>query len=141
WFISVKSGASWPICGAVGSGISSSSLFKGYEILAASASRRNREALVPDPAGLRQYQGEAIHMRRQARGFSLIELLVVIFIITILIALLFPALRMARQHSLRVQCMNNLRTIGHAFIIYSNENGHLPLRFNDKTQGDVDNYW
>ena len=79
--------------------------------------------------------------RPQASGFSLIELLVVIFIITILIALLFPALRMARLHSLRVQCMNNMRTIGQAFVMYNNQEGHLPLRFNEKTQGDPDSYW
>ena len=80
-------------------------------------------------------------MRRAQRGFSLIELLVVIFIIAVLIALLLPALQAARQHALRVQCMNNLRQIGAAFIMYNNQEGHLPLRFNDKTQGDVDNYW
>jgi prepilin-type processing-associated H-X9-DG protein/prepilin-type N-terminal cleavage/methylation domain-containing protein len=77
---------------------------------------------------------------RRRTGFSLIELLVVIFIITVLIALLFPTLRMARLHALRVQCMNNMRTIGHAFVMYNNQEGHLPLRFNDKT-ANTDEYW
>jgi prepilin-type N-terminal cleavage/methylation domain-containing protein/prepilin-type processing-associated H-X9-DG protein len=77
---------------------------------------------------------------RRARGFSLIELLVVIFIIAVLIGLLLPALKIARQHSIRVQCMNNLRQIGHGFILYNNQEGHLPLRFNDKTQFSSD-YW
>jgi prepilin-type N-terminal cleavage/methylation domain-containing protein/prepilin-type processing-associated H-X9-DG protein len=74
---------------------------------------------------------EAQHMadRTHARGFSLIELLVVIGIIAILIALLFPMLQTARHHATRVECMNNMRTIGHGLIMYNNEQKHLPLRF------------
>src|SRR5580765_5243865 len=77
---------------------------------------------------------------RPVRGFSLLELLVVIGIIAVLISILLPAMRVARQHSLRVQCMNNLRQIGVAFVMYNNEQKHLPLRFNDKTQY-TDEYW
>jgi len=62
------------------------------------------------------------------RGFSLIELMVVIGIIAILIAFLLPSLQMARQSALRLQCMNNLRTIGQGLMMYSNANKHLPLR-------------
>jgi prepilin-type N-terminal cleavage/methylation domain-containing protein/prepilin-type processing-associated H-X9-DG protein len=77
---------------------------------------------------------------RRVRGFSLLELLVVIGIIAVLISILLPALRVARQHSLRIQCMNNLRQIGVGFVMYNNEQRHLPLRFNDKTQFS-DEYW
>ena len=66
--------------------------------------------------------------RRCRRGFSLIELIVVIGIIMILIGLLFPTLQTARQHAVRLECMNNLRQIGHGLIMYSNEQKHLPLR-------------
>src|SRR5438477_10460943 len=79
-------------------------------------------------------------MRQRRRAFSLIELLVVILIIAVLIALLMPALHIAREHSLRVQCMNNLRQIGAGFVLYNNETGHLPMRFNNLTLSS-DEYW
>src|SRR6266511_1911252 len=69
--------------------------------------------------------------RTRQRGFSLIELMVVLGIIMILVALLFPALRAARQQAIRLECMNNLRTIGHGLMMYVNQEKHLPLRFND----------
>src|SRR5688500_11413716 len=72
---------------------------------------------------------EAQHMAKRpthTRGFSIIELIVVIGIIAVLIGLLFPMLQTARQHAIRVECMNNLRTIGHGLIMYNNEQKHLP---------------
>ena len=52
--------------------------------------------------------------------------------------LLFPAMQVARQNGLRLKCMNNLRTIGHAMMMYVNANKHLPLRVNPATTAGDD---
>jgi prepilin-type N-terminal cleavage/methylation domain-containing protein len=54
-------------------------------------------------------------------GFTLIEILVVIGIIAILIAILLPALRRARDAGTSTACLNNLRQIGITIHIYAND--------------------
>jgi len=60
-------------------------------------------------------------MDRQ-KAFTLIELLVVIAIIAILMAILMPALNRAREQGQRAACLNNLKQLALAWIMYADEN-------------------
>ena len=74
---------------------------------------------------------------RKNRGFTLVELLVVIGIIALLISMLLPALNAARKQARQVQCMSNLRQVGMAYTMYTNQNRGKGLFYD--LQGD--DYW
>ena len=62
--------------------------------------------------------------RQTSRGFTLVEVLVVLAVLAGLVALLRPALARARERAQALRCQNNLRQLGPALRVYLDDEGH-----------------
>jgi prepilin-type N-terminal cleavage/methylation domain-containing protein len=100
-----------------------------------------KEAFTPAPICIvvervkvkdKQFCGQILNsliIRKLVRGFTLVELLVVISIIALLLSVLIPSLQKARSLAKRVTCSSYLRQCGVGLIAYANSDGkdRLPL--------------
>lgn len=78
--------------------------------------------------------------RTNQRGFSLVELLVVVAIIGILVAVLLPAVQAARTAARRMQCKSHLKQLGLALHNYHDTHGVFPIVAQWKGTGSI-NGW
>src|SRR5438034_2251297 len=82
-----------------------------------------------------------LFMSNKKRGFTLVELLVVIGIIAVLIGLLTPALVLARRAAMTTKCLSQMRTIGQAIIMYSNDSNDAIVPAATTNGGTIQENW
>jgi prepilin-type N-terminal cleavage/methylation domain-containing protein len=77
------------------------------------------------------------------KGFTLVELLVVISIIALLVAILLPALSKARSQAKRLLCMTNVRSLTQALHLYANdwEGRFPPMALASNASDPIYGYW
>ena len=77
--------------------------------------------------------------RRRSRGFTLVELLIVVGVLLVLFSLLTPTMGRVRELARRTTCLNNLRNLALAGIAYASdeENSYfIPPNYDNFQQGD-----
>ena len=81
-------------------------------------------------------------MTNRDNAFTLIELLVVIAIIALLVSILLPSLKKARELARIAACQVNCRTIANAYVLYAGESdGQFPSLHRDKNYDIYGWYW
>ncbi len=78
-----------------------------------------------------------MYVTAKSRGFTVIELLIIVIIVAVLVCIVIPAIFAAKQKAQQIICVNNLRQLFLAFEQYTNDNnGLLPRPNNSGTSKD-----
>jgi prepilin-type N-terminal cleavage/methylation domain-containing protein/prepilin-type processing-associated H-X9-DG protein len=95
--------------------------------------------MFPTPANLPDAVKRVTAMRLIGRAFTLVELLVVIGIIAVIAAIVFPVLSGAREKARQTECASNLRQLGMASLMYAQDSdGRFPPFRNTNPGPDCD---
>lgn len=98
-------------------------LLEGEDVGRAKISLMEANSIVRRPSQARQFVKPA--PRRASKGFTLVELLVVLGIIVLLAGVILAALSRVRSEGQSVRCLANLRGLSHAFLMYAADNGRM----------------
>ena len=83
--------------------------------------------MISRPRTSPQTRGHSSEPYAVTRALTIIELLVVISIVAVVISITLPAIASARNSARRTLCLNNLRQIGLAASMYTDQNGRFPI--------------
>jgi len=72
------------------------------------------------------------------RGFTLVELLMVVAIIAVLVGLLLPAVQKVRERANQISCQSKLGNVALALVQFADANGGLPAGFRSKVENGVE---
>lgn len=75
-----------------------------------------------------QNLSESIYQMRLRRGFTFLELLVVVAVILILMSLLLPVLERARENARTVSCLNNVKMLTVSHFLWAEDNDNMQCR-------------
>ncbi len=85
---------------------------------------RSNVSISPLRSGTKMESRKQSRRWRRDSGFTLVELLVVVSIIALLISILLPSLRQAREQAKAVKCLAHLRGLGQAGATFANDHGN-----------------